>query len=324
MECSTSQHLWPFQCLYHTPLLLAAQGGEPMLPCLRLLLEAGVDINATDDTNGDCVFSMAGLGSFPGCWDDVVMLTKAGARASEAIKVALEERFDKERVAALLCRRVEKRWVCQGKEKRTCGDGRRKDLRGWKEHVSKGERGEVVVVMGVGQEESREDDERKNKEPEIEDLSSEHDNVNQVIKIHRQDLQIAADKLEAFVKNYEQTSVDVNKSIEDLAVALSTKEHPFSNINVENNFFEEVVSFSKEYTPGLLYFVTRHINTPGRNYTYKTVIQVATIFGTFVRNLNPGHYDAMHKWLAIVLQSCGLTINGLKILCTMGITEGDT
>ena len=52
-----------------TPLLLAAQGGEPMLPCLRLLLEAGADINATDDTSGDCVISMAGLGSFPGCWD---------------------------------------------------------------------------------------------------------------------------------------------------------------------------------------------------------------------------------------------------------------
>ena len=200
------------------------------------------------------------------------MLTKAGPRTSDVVKVALEAGFDQEV-----------------------------------------EGGKIVVDLGGGQEESGEDGERNNEEPEIEDLGSETDRENQVIKNHRQDLQIAADELEAFVENYEETSVDVNKSIEDLAVALATKEHPFSNFSMENtsNFFEEVVSFAKMNTPGLLYFVTRHINTPGKKYTHKTAIQVATIYGTFVRNLNPGVYDTMHKWLAIVLQSCGLTINPL-------------
>ena len=127
------------------------------------------------------------------------MLTKAGPRTSDVVKVALEAGFDQEV-----------------------------------------EGGKIVVDLGGGQEESGEDGEINNEEPEIEDLSSETDKENRVIKNHHQDLQIAADKLEAFVKNYEQTSVDVNKSIKDLAVALSTKEHPFSNINAENNFFEEV------------------------------------------------------------------------------------
>jgi hypothetical protein len=145
------------------------------------------------------------------------------------------------------------------------------------------------------------------------------------IKDHKSDLVKVGARLKQFMVHHSGvTDFDINKSVEDLEVALKKFEHPFSRIvvNQARNFFEDVIEFAMRRTPDLLYVLMRHTTTNQSLYDHKAVIHAATIYTQVATSINPSVYCALNVWLATSLQACGLTGPGLEILSTLGLTVG--
>ena len=145
------------------------------------------------------------------------------------------------------------------------------------------------------------------------------------IKDHKSDLVKAGARLKKFMIDHGGVrDFNIDKSVEDLQVALSMLQHPFSRIIVDynRNFFEDVLEFAIVNTPELLYVIMRLTSTNQALYSYKDVIQAASLYTQVATSINPSVYCALNQWLATTLQACGLTGPGLEILSTLGLTVG--
>jgi hypothetical protein len=95
------------------------------------------------------------------------------------------------------------------------------------------------------------------------------------IKDHKSDLVKAGARLKKFMIDHGGVrDFNIDKSVEDLQVALSMLQHPFSRIIVDynRNFFEDVLEFAIVNTPELLYVIMRLTSTNQALYSYKDVI----------------------------------------------------
>jgi hypothetical protein len=145
------------------------------------------------------------------------------------------------------------------------------------------------------------------------------------IKEHKSDLVKTGVKLKQFMVDHTGVKdFNIDKSVEELQVALSTRQHPFGRIivNHSRNFFEDVLEFAMDNTADLLYVIMRLTTTNQSLYDHKAVIQAATIYTQVATSINPLVHCALNEWLATTLQACGLTGLGLEILSTLGLTVG--
>ena len=145
------------------------------------------------------------------------------------------------------------------------------------------------------------------------------------IKDHKSDLVKMGAKLKQFMMDHTGVKdFNIDKSVEELQVALDTLQHPFSRIIVDHNrnFFEDVLEFAMVNTADLLYVIMRLTSTNQSLFDHKAVIQAATIYTQVATSINPSVHSALNEWLATTLQACGLTGPGLEILSTLGLTVG--
>ena len=101
------------------------------------------------------------------------------------------------------------------------------------------------------------------------------------IKDHKSDLVKTGVKLKQFMVDHTGVKdFNIDKSVEELQVALNTRQHPFSRIiiNYSRNFFEDVLDFAMDNTADLLYVIMRLTTTNQSLYDHKAVIQAATIY----------------------------------------------
>ena len=156
------------------------------------------------------------------------------------------------------------------------------------------------------------------------DLGQGEESQDKGVFEHNHALEASARKVEKMVREFGSAVINIDKSVEDLTFALSSKPHPFKDIpDGESNFFAEVIDFGLTYNVDLLYSTARHKFTlESLSFMDSSkVIQLATAYTNIVCGFNPKQNNGFKKWVSVLVQSCGLNNVCLDVMATLGFTE---
>ena len=130
---------------------------------------------------------------------------------------------------------------------------------------------------------------------------------------HKDELKRLAFDLECLRDSGLIFELDIEKSVSTFDDSLRNIENPLrQKLPLKSrNIFVDVIRFALKENRDLLYTIIRHMTSADTTFNEKTVIQVANTYMNLASNSNRDN-TAFKKLKGLLLQSCGLTENGIR------------